>query len=80
MMFNINAYARLLVADCVANGGQIEIREFVSPAELSTLRQKTLINATGYGGGSVRRPINHPSAGTACAHGPASRRRLWPLL
>ena len=49
MMFNINAYARMLVADFVASGGQIEVREFLSPAEFSTLRQKTLINATGYG-------------------------------
>lgn len=49
MMFNISAYARLLMSDFVANGGQVEIREFHSPADLAQLRQKTLINATGYG-------------------------------
>ena len=49
MMFNISAYARMLMADFLANGGQIEIREFHSPADFTQLRQKTLINATGYG-------------------------------
>ena len=49
MMFNISAYARMLMADFLANGGQIEIREFHSPADFAQLRQKTLINATGYG-------------------------------
>jgi glycine/D-amino acid oxidase-like deaminating enzyme len=49
MMFNLSAYARMLVADFLANGGQIEVREFHSPAEFARLRQKTLINATGYG-------------------------------
>ena len=49
MMFNINAYQRMLVADFLASGGQIDVREFHSPADFSTLRQKTLINATGYG-------------------------------
>jgi glycine/D-amino acid oxidase-like deaminating enzyme len=37
------------MSDFLANGGQIEIREFHSPADLAQLRQKTLINATGYG-------------------------------
>ncbi len=49
MMFNISGYARMLLADFLAGGGQIEIREFHSPADLAQLRQKTLINATGYG-------------------------------
>jgi glycine/D-amino acid oxidase-like deaminating enzyme len=49
MMFNISAYARLLMSDFLANGGQVEIREFHSPADFAQLRQKTLINATGYG-------------------------------
>jgi glycine/D-amino acid oxidase-like deaminating enzyme len=49
MMFNISAYARLLFSDFVANGGKIEIAEFHAPAELAGLREKTLINATGYG-------------------------------
>lgn len=49
MMFNISAYARMLMSDFLANGGQIEIREFHAPADFAQLRQKTLINATGYG-------------------------------
>jgi glycine/D-amino acid oxidase-like deaminating enzyme len=49
MMFNISAYARMLMADFVANGGKIEIAEFRSPSEFAKLREKALINATGYG-------------------------------
>jgi glycine/D-amino acid oxidase-like deaminating enzyme len=49
MMFNLSAYTRMLTSDFLANGGQIEIREFHTPADFAQLRQKTLINATGYG-------------------------------
>ncbi len=49
MMFNISAYARMLVSDFLAGGGKIEVVEFHSPADLRALRQKTIINATGYG-------------------------------
>jgi glycine/D-amino acid oxidase-like deaminating enzyme len=49
MMFNITAYARMLIADFLALGGKIEIVEFRSPGELAALPQNTLINATGYG-------------------------------
>jgi glycine/D-amino acid oxidase-like deaminating enzyme len=49
MMFNLSAYARLLISDFIANGGKIEITEFHTPADLASLRQKTVINATGYG-------------------------------
>ena len=49
MIFNISAYQRLLMADFLASGGQIEVREFASPGDLEKLPQKTLINATGYG-------------------------------
>jgi glycine/D-amino acid oxidase-like deaminating enzyme len=49
MMFNITAYARLLMTDFVANGGKIEIAEFHTPADFAKLREKVLINATGYG-------------------------------
>ena len=49
MMFNLSAYARMLTADFLSNGGQIEIKEFHSPADFAPLRQKTLINATGFG-------------------------------
>jgi hypothetical protein len=49
MMFNLTAYARLLLEDFHANGGRIDIREFHSPADFGPLPEKTLINATGYG-------------------------------
>jgi glycine/D-amino acid oxidase-like deaminating enzyme len=49
MMFNISAYARMLVSDFLAGGGKIEVVEFHSPTDLHALRQKTIINATGYG-------------------------------
>ena len=49
MMFNLSAYTRMLMADFRSAGGQVEIREFHSPADFAALPQKTLINATGYG-------------------------------
>ena len=49
MMFNISAYSRMLMTDFLMNGGRIEIREFHSPADFASVREKTLIHATGYG-------------------------------
>jgi FAD dependent oxidoreductase len=49
MMFNITEYSRVLMGDYIANGGRIEICEFHSPADFARLREKTVINATGYG-------------------------------
>jgi glycine/D-amino acid oxidase-like deaminating enzyme len=49
MMFNISGYARLLMAEFVANGGKIEIAEFHTPSDFAKLHEKVLINATGYG-------------------------------
>ena len=49
MMFNIAAYSRMLMTDFLLAGGQIEVAEFHSPAEFARLRQRTVINATGYG-------------------------------
>jgi glycine/D-amino acid oxidase-like deaminating enzyme len=49
MMFNLTAYSRLLMGDFLANGGKFEIAEFRTPGEFARLREKTLINATGYG-------------------------------
>ena len=49
LMFNIGAYSRMLVTDFLVAGGQIEVAEFRSPAEIARLRQRTVINATGYG-------------------------------
>jgi glycine/D-amino acid oxidase-like deaminating enzyme len=49
MMFNISAYAHMLMSDFLAAGGKIEVREFHDPRELVKLPERTLINATGYG-------------------------------
>jgi hypothetical protein len=49
LMYNLNAYSHLLMSDFLARGGQVEVREFQSPSELSRLRQRTVVNATGYG-------------------------------
>lgn len=49
MVFNLSSYQRMLVSDFLAAGGEIEPREFASPSDLMKLREKTLINATGYG-------------------------------
>jgi len=48
-MFNITEYGRVLLGDFLLAGGKVEIREFHAPSELSTLRQKAIINCTGYG-------------------------------
>jgi glycine/D-amino acid oxidase-like deaminating enzyme len=49
LMFNLPAYTRTLLADFSANGGKIEIAEFHAPAEFARLKEKTLVNATGFG-------------------------------
>jgi len=49
LMFNLTTYTRTLLADFAANGGRIEIAEFHAPGEFARLKEKTLINATGYG-------------------------------
>jgi glycine/D-amino acid oxidase-like deaminating enzyme len=49
MMFNIATYARMLLAEFREAGGTVEVREFHEPRDLMKLRERTLINATGYG-------------------------------
>jgi glycine/D-amino acid oxidase-like deaminating enzyme len=49
LVFNISNYLRMLQADFLAAGGEIETREFDSPSDVARLREKTIINATGYG-------------------------------
>ncbi len=49
LMFNIAAYTQTLLTDFRANGGKIEIAEFHAPADFARLKEKTLVNATGYG-------------------------------
>jgi D-amino-acid oxidase len=49
LMFNLSSYTHTLLSDFAAEGGKIEIAEFHSPSELTRLKEKTLVNATGYG-------------------------------
>lgn len=48
-MFNISELSRVLMAEFQMAGGRIETMEFHTPADLSKLRQKVVINCTGYG-------------------------------
>jgi D-amino-acid oxidase len=47
--FNIAAYGRLLTSEFLQAGGRIEKAEFHAPADLARLKEKALINCTGYG-------------------------------
>jgi glycine/D-amino acid oxidase-like deaminating enzyme len=49
LMFNLASYSRILMQDFEANGGRLEIVEFESPRDFQPLRERTLVNATGYG-------------------------------
>jgi glycine/D-amino acid oxidase-like deaminating enzyme len=49
LVFNLGAYSRLLMDDFLDAGGEIETREFASVREFADLREKTIVNATGYG-------------------------------
>ena len=48
LMFNISDYSRQLLNDFLSAGGQIETREFHTPADLAPLAQPVIINCTGY--------------------------------
>ncbi len=49
MTFNVADYSRQLMTDFLIAGGKLETVEFHSPADLTTLPQKVIINCTGYG-------------------------------
>lgn len=49
MVFNLASYSQLLMDEFMRDGGEIEQREFVSPRDFAVLKERTLINATGYG-------------------------------
>jgi glycine/D-amino acid oxidase-like deaminating enzyme len=49
MSFNLASYQRLLLEDFLREGGEIEQREFVHPRQFASLRERTIVNATGYG-------------------------------
>jgi glycine/D-amino acid oxidase-like deaminating enzyme len=49
LMFNLTSYTQALMTEFTANGGRIEVTEFHTPADFAQLKEKTLVNATGYG-------------------------------
>ena len=49
LMFNIADYGHTLMTDFLLAGGKIEYREFHEPNELARLKEKVVINCTGYG-------------------------------
>lgn len=49
LIFNISALTHMLMSDFLLAGGTIETREFEKPGDLQKLREKTLVNCTGYG-------------------------------
>jgi len=49
MAFNISSYQRLLVDDFLRAGGEIVQRVFEHPRQFADLRERTLVNCTGYG-------------------------------
>jgi glycine/D-amino acid oxidase-like deaminating enzyme len=48
LQFNVADYAHTLLTDFYAAGGKFERREFHSPSELATLKEKVVINCPGY--------------------------------
>ncbi len=49
MVFDLSSYSRLLLEDFLDLGGTLEQREFAGPDEFARLREKVVVNATGYG-------------------------------
>lgn len=48
LMFNLASYQRILMQDFEANGGKFEVTEFHSPSEFQRLKERVIVNATGY--------------------------------
>jgi hypothetical protein len=48
MFFNFTEYGHLLMSDFYAAGGKIEMRDFHSPSELASLKEKVVINCPGF--------------------------------
>jgi glycine/D-amino acid oxidase-like deaminating enzyme len=75
LMFNLSSYSRILIEDFTASGGRLEITEFKTPADFARLKEKTVVNCTGYGAralfndtsltpvrGQITRLISQPDA------------------
>ncbi|ESQ74348.1 FAD-dependent oxidoreductase [Asticcacaulis sp. AC402] len=49
MTFNVASYCHQLESDFLAAGGRFEAMEFHTPSDLSRLKEKVVVNCTGYG-------------------------------
>ena len=49
LMFNIADYGHTLMTDFLLAGGKFEYRDFHTPNEIARLKEKVVINCTGYG-------------------------------
>lgn len=49
LAFNVAGYSRQLLTDFLLEGGKIEYREFHTPQDVTTLREKVIVNCPGYG-------------------------------
>jgi glycine/D-amino acid oxidase-like deaminating enzyme len=49
MMYNIPAYMNWLEHEFLINGGQIEYIDLQSPHDFAKIKEKTIVNSTGYG-------------------------------
>lgn len=49
MVFNLPAYSKLLMDEFMRDGGEVVHRDFASPRQFASLKERTLVNATGYG-------------------------------
>jgi len=49
LIFNIADYGHTLMSDFLAAGGKVQHMEFHAPSELGRLKEKAVINCTGYG-------------------------------
>jgi hypothetical protein len=49
LQFNLASYGHTLLGEFYAMGGKMEVREFHAPSEFTQLKQKVVINCTGYG-------------------------------
>jgi glycine/D-amino acid oxidase-like deaminating enzyme len=53
LTFNVAGYSRLLMNDFFVAGGRMETVEFHSPADLTRIKEKVIVNCPGYGARSL---------------------------
>ena len=49
LQFNVASYGHTLLSEFYAMGGKMVVREFHAPSEFTQLKEKVVINCTGYG-------------------------------